>query len=130
MTPVAPDYDSTLSGTAIGPALPAGHAVQEFVIEGVLGIGGFGIVYLARDTRMERRVAFKEYMPSTLATRASDLSVSARSAWERQTFDVGLRSFVNEAQLLASFDHPSLVKVYRFWQDNGTAYMVMPLYKG
>jgi len=42
----------------------------------------------------------------------------------------GLKSFVNEARLLARFDHPSLVKVYRFWEENGTAYMVMPYYEG
>ncbi len=47
-----------------------------------------------------------------------------------ETFALGLRSFVNEAQLLASFDHPSLLKVYRFWEANGTAYMVMPYYQG
>ncbi|HET7528015.1 MAG TPA: protein kinase, partial [Burkholderiaceae bacterium] len=46
------------------------------------------------------------------------------------TFALGLRSFVNEAHLLASFDHPSLLKVYRFWETNGTAYMVMPYYRG
>jgi hypothetical protein len=113
-----------------GPALPAGHALQEFVIEGVLGEGGFGIVYRALDTRLRRSVALKEYMPSALAARHPDLSVSARSEWEREIFDTGLKSFVNEAQLLASFDHPSLVKVHRFWESNGTAYMVMPLYKG
>ena len=43
---------------------------------------------------------------------------------------LGLHSFVNEAHLLASFDHPSLLKVYRFWEANGTAYMVMPYYQG
>ena len=48
----------------------------------------------------------------------------------RETFDPGLRSFINEARLLAQFDHPSLVKVYRFWEANGTAYMVMPFYEG
>ena len=42
----------------------------------------------------------------------------------------GLRSFVGEARLLAQFDHPSLVKVFRFWEANSTAYMVMPLYSG
>jgi serine/threonine protein kinase len=113
-----------------GPALPAGHALQEFVIEGVLGEGGFGIVYRALDTRLRRSVALKEYMPTALAARHADLSVSARSEWEREIFDTGLKSFVNEAQLLASFDHASLVKVHRFWEGNGTAYMVMPLYKG
>ena len=49
-----------------------------------------------------------------------------KSERHRETFDAGLKSFVNEARLLASFDHPSLVKVYRFWEANGTAYMVMP----
>jgi hypothetical protein len=46
------------------------------------------------------------------------------------TFRAGLKSFVNEARLLARFDHPALVKVYRFWEENGTAYMVMPYYEG
>jgi serine/threonine protein kinase len=111
-------------------ALPTGARVAEFEIRGVLGSGGFGIVYLAWDHALEREVALKEYMPSTLAGRAGDLSVSVRSQSMADTFALGLRSFVNEARLLARFDHPSLVKVYRFWEDNGTAYMVMPYYKG
>ncbi len=41
-----------------------------------------------------------------------------------------MRSFINEARLLAQFDHPSLVKVYRFWEERGTTYMVMPCYQG
>jgi serine/threonine protein kinase len=47
-----------------------------------------------------------------------------------ETFQLGLRSFLNEARLLAQFDHPALVKVYRFWEANSTAYMVMPYYEG
>ncbi len=115
---------------APGAALPAGLALQEFVIEGLVGEGGFGIVYLARDTRLDRKVALKEYMPTNLAQRGADRSVTVRSERYRDTFVLGLRSFVNEAKLLASFDHPSLVKVYRFWEENGTAYMVMPFYEG
>jgi serine/threonine protein kinase len=113
-----------------GNTLPLGHRLQEYVIEGLIGEGGFGIVYLARDTQLGRVVALKEYMPSSLATRGDDHQVSVRSMRHRETFELGLRSFVNEAQLLASFDHPSLVKVYRFWEQNGTAYMVMPYYQG
>ena len=113
-----------------GAALPVGLALQEFVIEGLIGEGGFGIVYSARDTRLDRVVALKEYMPTNLAQRGSDRSVSVRSERYRETFVLGLRSFVNEAKLLASFDHPALVKVYRFWEENGTAYMVMPFYEG
>ncbi len=110
--------------------MPVGQALQEYVIEGLIGEGGFGIVYLARDTRLDRVVALKEYMPTNLAQRGSDRSVAVRSERHRETFVLGLRSFVNEAKLLASFDHPSLVKVYRFWEENGTAYMVMPFYEG
>ncbi|MET0335217.1 MAG: serine/threonine-protein kinase [Rhizobacter sp.] len=113
-----------------GNTLPLGHRLQEYVIEGLIGEGGFGIVYLARDTQLGRVVALKEYMPSSLATRGDEHKVSVRSMRHRETFELGLRSFVNEAQLLASFDHPSLVKVYRFWEQNGTAYMVMPYYQG
>jgi serine/threonine protein kinase len=110
--------------------LPIGHYVQEYVVQALVGLGGFGIVYLARDTRLGRTVALKEYMPSALALRAQDHHVMLRSERHRETFDLGLRSFVNEAQLLAAFDQPSLVKVYRFWEENGTAYMVMPFYEG
>ena len=87
----------------------------------MLGVGGFGIVYLAFDHLLEREVALKEYMPSTLVDRAETMHVSLISQANADTFALGLRSFVNEARLLARFDHPSLVKVHRFWEANGTA---------
>jgi TonB family protein len=103
--------------------------LREFVIERVLGDGGFGVVYSALDLRLERRVAIKEYMPSSLATRCTDYSVQMlTSKRHRDAFEVGLRSFINEARLLARFEHPSLIKVHQFWQEKGTAYMVMPFY--
>ena len=111
-------------------ALAPGTRVAEFEVRRLLGSGGFGIVYLAWDHALEREVALKEYMPGTLAGRGAGLQVSVRSSSTADTFALGLRSFINEARLLARFDHPSLVKVYRFWEDNGTAYMVMPYYVG
>ena len=111
-------------------ALPPGTRFGEFEILRVLGIGGFGIVYLANDHSLEREVALKEYMPASLAARGAGPQIAVRSSSLAETFALGLRSFVNEARLLARFDHPSLVKVYRFWEDNGTAYMVMPYYQG
>ncbi|PTT84600.1 septum site-determining protein, partial [Pelomonas sp. HMWF004] len=107
-------------------ALPAGTRFGELEILGTLGVGGFGIVYLALDHSLEREVAIKEYMPSEFAQRDGDSQVSVRSASVRETFELGRLSFVNEAKLLARFDHPSLLKVYRFWESNGTAYMAMP----
>ena len=107
-------------------ALPPGTRFGELEVLCVLGAGGFGIVYLARDHALQRDVAIKEYMPSQLALRDGRSQVSVRSASMRDTFELGRRSFVNEARLLARFDHPSLLRVYRFWEANGTAYMVMP----
>lgn len=111
-------------------ALPVGTLLGEFELIGLVGEGGFGIVYLAQDHSLERKVALKEYMPASLASRAGDATVSVRSERHRETFEIGRRSFVNEARLLAQFDHPALVKVYRFWEANGTAYMAMPYYDG
>jgi serine/threonine protein kinase len=113
-----------------GDALPVGTRLAEFELRSVLGVGGFGIVYRAWDHALEREVALKEYMPSTLASRGRGLHVSLRSSAHAETFAIGLRSFVNEARMLARFDHASLVKVYRFWEEHGTAYMVMPYYRG
>ncbi len=111
-------------------ALPAGTRLGEFELRGLLGIGGFGIVYLAFDHALEREVAVKEYMPASLAGRTETMFVSIRSQSDAETFALGLKSFVNEARLLARFDHPSLLKVHRFWEANGTAYMAMPVLRG
>lgn len=110
--------------------LPPGTRMGEFEILGLIGEGGFGIVYLAQDHSLERKVALKEYMPSGMATRTQAMQVMVRSPQYADTFTMGLRSFINEARMLARFDSPSLVKVHRFWEENGTAYMVMPFYEG
>ena len=110
--------------------LPLGTRVAEFEITRVIGQGGFGVVYEAWDHTLERVVALKEYMPSSLANRQSDGSVVPSAQRHKEAFDMGMRSFINEARLLAQFDHPSLLKVYRFWQERGTTYLVMPCYRG
>ena len=110
-------------------ALPVGTHVGEFEIKEVIGVGGFGIVYRAWEPALEREVALKEYMPMGMVGRGPDGRVTLRSRSHEEDFALGLRSFVNEARLLARFDHPALVKVHRFWEANGTAYMAMPFYK-
>jgi serine/threonine protein kinase len=126
-----PESPASAGGPATAPnALGPGFDLREFEIERVIGEGGFSIVYLAIDRHLVRRIAIKEYMPSALALRTRDLTIVPKSERVRETFEAGLRSFVNEARLLAQFDHPSLVKVYRFWEERGTAYMVMPYYDG
>ncbi|MFM8900686.1 MAG: serine/threonine protein kinase [Burkholderiales bacterium] len=112
-------------------ALPVGARIGEFEVHRLIGEGGFGIVYLCYDQALDRYVALKEYMPSSLATRENaTLAIVVKAKQHAETFDAGLKSFINEARLLAQFDHPSLLKVYRFWQANGTAYMTMPYYEG
>ena len=110
--------------------LPVGTRIEGFEIQDVIGVGGFGIVYKALDPMLERQVALKEYLPASLAQRITGGAVKVREARHKSTFDAGMRSFINEARLLAQFDHAALVKVYRFWEMAGTAYMVMPLYQG
>lgn len=112
-------------------ALAPGTRLGEFEILGLIGVGGFGMVYRAYDHSLQRDVAIKEYMPSSLASRSGDvLNISVRTSQDEETFQAGLQSFIGEARILARFDHPSLVKVFRFWEANNTAYMVMPLYRG
>ncbi|WP_037471928.1 serine/threonine protein kinase [Simplicispira psychrophila] len=111
-------------------ALSPGTRLAEFEILSILGVGGFGVVYKAFDHSLHRAVAIKEYLPLALAGRAEGLSVSVRTLSDQPAFQSGLKSFVGEARLLAQFDHPSLVKVFRFWEAHNTAYMVMPLYNG
>lgn len=113
-----------------GNGLPVGTLLAEFELTRYIAEGGFGIVYAAHDHSLQRRVALKEYMPSSLASRGDGSQVSVKSERHRETFEAGRKSFINEARLLASFDHPSLLKVYRFWEANGTAYMVMPFLEG
>ena len=110
--------------------LPVGTRISDFEIIGLVGEGGFGIVYLAKDTSLDRIVALKEFMPSSFAGRVDGIQVAVRSANNRATFDAGLKSFINEAKMLARFAHPALVEVFRFWEGNGTAYMAMRMYRG
>ena len=125
--------DQTLPPRApepMGNALPIGTTIGEYRLDGIIGEGGFGIVYLAFDQNLRRKVALKEYMPKSFASRSPDGSIAVSAEKYRPTYEAGLRSFINEAHLLAQFDHPALVKVYRFWELGGTAYMVMPYYQG
>lgn len=111
-------------------ALPSGTRLQGFEILSPLGQGGFSIVYAAMDIALQRPVAVKEYMPGSFASRIDSSQVILRSQRHRTSFDAGLNSFIEEARLLAQFKHPALVEVLSFWEENGTAYMAMPLYTG
>ena len=111
-------------------ALPIGYRFNEFEIKEVIGGGGFGIVYRAWDHQLERTIAIKEFMPASLAVRSDDLNLVLRSERFSKTFHAGLNSFIQEARLLARFNHPNLLHVLRFWVQNDTAYMGTVFYSG
>lgn len=111
-------------------ALPLGTRFGEMEIVRVLAVGGFGIVYLARDHALDRDVAIKEFLPSHLVCRGEGCEVTVRSLTHATTFALALESFVDEAKLLAKFSHPAMVKVHSSWKANGTAYMAMPYLRG
>ncbi|WOB10028.1 serine/threonine protein kinase [Piscinibacter gummiphilus] len=111
-------------------ALPAGTRLGGYQILEVLGRGGFGIVYLALDSSLQRQVAIKEYFPAELAMRCDDGQVWIRPGADPASYGAGMKAFLNEAKMLARFDHPSLARVLTFWEENRSAYMVMPYYEG
>jgi formylglycine-generating enzyme required for sulfatase activity/predicted Ser/Thr protein kinase len=113
--------------------LPPGTRLEEFIIEQVLGSGGFGITYLARDKRLGRQVVIKENLPAQFCWRdTTSLTVQPRqsSGEDADNFQYSLESFEKEAGMLASLDHPGIVKVLRSFEANGTAYFVMPFVEG
>ena len=111
-------------------ALPQGHRLQEYELMRVLGFGGFGMTYLGFDHNLDKAVAIKEYLPSDIATRTADRSVAPQASDFRGDFQWGLERFLDEARTLARFDHRHIIKVYRFFEAHGTAYIVMEYAEG
>ena len=129
------DQERTLSGylplpAAASLALPVGFKLHEYQILSVLGQGGFGITYLARDVNLNVRVAIKEYLPEDFAYRCTDTSVSAKLPEDQDFYQTGLDSFLEEARTLATFRHPNIVRVARFFEAHRTAYMVLEYERG
>ena len=111
-------------------ALPSGFMLEEYQIERVLGSGGFGITYYAWDRHLDKAVAIKEYLPNEFAVRYEDTTVAPKSSSDAETYEWGLRRFLEEARILAGFDHPNINKVYRRLEAHGTAYMVLEYLPG
>jgi len=111
-------------------ALQPGHRLHEYRLDEVLGQGGFGITYLATDVNLNALVAIKEYLPAQLALRSSDSTVRPRSIDVMGTLLEGLDQFLVEARTLATFRHPNIVRVARFFEAHRTAYMVLDYERG
>ena len=116
-----------------GQGLEGGQRLEEFVIKRVLGTGGFGITYLAEDTSLGREVVIKENLPVQFAWRepaTGTVRPRDTTGGDVEDFQWSLRNFLQEAETLASLDHPGIVRVLRKFEANGTAYFVMPFVEG
>lgn len=116
-------YPQALSGgTVLG---------GRYILGRVLGQGGFGITYVAKDWKTGQLIAVKEYLPDSLAVRSGGSSVIAYSRQQEESFLYGKECFLNEAKTLAEFiGNPNIVQVHSYFEENGTAYFVMDYVKG
>jgi serine/threonine protein kinase/peptidoglycan hydrolase-like protein with peptidoglycan-binding domain len=111
--------------------LRPGISVGRYEIMSVLGQGGFGITYHAHDTQLDRDVAIKEYLPTSLAIRQGSTTVLPRSTEMADDFSWGRQRFLDEAKTLARLAHaPAVVRVFDYLEAHGTAYAVMQLVEG
>ena len=106
---------------------------EQYIMGKELGCpGGFGITYLAFDSKLDRCVAIKEYLPKDIAGRGSDTkTIEPYSDNNREDYQKGLKGFMKEAKRVAKFhEHPNIVNVMNFFEENGTGYLVMEYYPG
>lgn len=131
---VCPHCGCDLSEFVSDPTLLAPGSVLfgKYIIGNVIGKGGFGVTYLALDTVSKRKVAVKEYFPYALARRAVESSaVTVTFADGREAFELGAEKFYEEARVVSKFkDNPNIVKVYEYFYENDTAYLVMEYLNG
>lgn len=106
--------------------------LERYYIGRALGQGGFGVTYLARDLRLDRLVAIKEYLPRDQCSRRADrTTVHSFSGEKSDEFRYGLATFLNEARNVARLGgHPNIVTITDYAEANGTAYMVMEYIPG
>lgn len=104
--------------------LPTGTQLRHYVIESVMGQGGFGVVYKARHAHLNEQVVIKEFLPSELAGR-SGATVRPHSQSRQPLFEEGMRRFLDEGRTLVKLRHPNVVRCRDLFTDNGTAYLIM-----
>ncbi len=106
-------------------ALKPGHKIHWYEISDILGLGGFGITYLAHDLNLDHQVAIKEYLPVDLSTRDNAGNVQPVSSEHADRYLWGLSRFLDEARTIGQFKHLNIVRVRNVFEANNTAYMVM-----
>ena len=111
-------------------ALAPGSVVDNLRIDRVLGQGAFGITYLVTDQVLNKSFALKEYLPRDLVSRSEDGVLQPINAGLSSQYSTGLSHFLTEGRTIAQLEHANIVKVFRCFEANGTAYLLMPWYRG
>ena len=134
------DVECPFCGASRNAEIPSHHLApgtilnNKFMVGAALGEGGFGITYIGRDTKLDMKVAIKEYYPNGYVNRSNTISpvVNSSTSGERKDFfDAGRDRFLREAQILAKFSGSTgIVDVRDFFEENNTAYIVMEYLDG
>ena len=106
---------------------------NRYLIQGVLGEGGFGITYVGMDEVLCQKVAVKEFFPRGAITRNNQQTNEVVSVYgtKAANFHQGEEKFLQEARTLAQFNNVAgVVRVQDFFRENGTAYIVMEYLEG
>lgn len=114
--------------------IDAGQLLADrYIVGKSLGFGGFGVTYLGWDTKLNRKVAIKEYLPSEFATRMvhhQEIMVDSNEKKNAQ-FNSGMTRFLKEGEKLAQVgDVDGIVHMYDCFEANNTAYITMEYLKG
>ncbi len=112
-------------------ALPEGTILGNYRLLQVIGQGGFGITYVARDGQLERTVVIKECFPSGICVRdATSGRIQARSELTHAHYLAAMASLKREARILAGLNHERVVRVYEVFESYGSIFYVMPWLSG
>ena len=113
--------------------LPHTVLAGKYLVGQAIGQGGFGITYIGLDLNLQIKVAIKEYFPMGFASRTatSDRSVIPNTERDAAFFSHGREKFIKEAQVLAKLNTcTAIVHVRDYFQEHGTAYIVMDFVEG
>ena len=114
--------------------LSPGYLLQggKYLIDGTLGQGGFGITYAATQVALRRKVAIKEFFVKEYCERDSSTKrvKLVTAAGNKELVSRFRTKFIREAQMIASLEHPHIIKIYDVFEENGTAYYVMEYHDG
>jgi len=110
--------------------LPKGYQLHQYIIERVLGAGGFGVTYLAGHVSLDSQFVIKEFFPKEFVSREYGYSIIPHSDATKIDYEHFLKKFVAEAKILSSIRHQNVVRVFDYFEANNTAYYVMDYIEG